>query len=282
MTELDQRDAAAKAEAAHAPDDGSVRLSVAERDAQRQQLTQRRVRLREAEARVGAAAEVFERKTTARDATAVDLGLREWIDRLRSLEDALGEYQQVLGSLWPAARERMFADLALREERSRLESNRLREDRLHSAKQEAEQKTAAADAEFAMLHQTVGAAVEEVQRRLREVEGRLDRIQKEQQGAAQTLGGAQERVRLLASAIADMEREIAADMANRARAIEHLLRFANTGLLHLAAAEERLLAETQGELSVAAAVDLARRIDVALQAIDYSDSAWEKNQKLIY
>src|SRR5206468_12550925 len=61
MTELDQRDAAAKAEAAHAPDDGSVRLSVAERDAQRQQLTQRRVRLREAEARVGAAAEVFER-----------------------------------------------------------------------------------------------------------------------------------------------------------------------------------------------------------------------------
>ena len=283
MTELDQRDAAAKAEAAHAPDDGSVRLSVAERDAQRQQLTQRRVRLREAEARVGAAAEVFERKTTARDATAVDLGLREWIDRLRSLEDALGEYQQVLGSLWPAARERMFADLALREERSRLESNRLREDRLHSAKQEAEQKTAAADAEFAMLHQTVGAAVEEVQRRLREVEGRLDRIQKDQQGAAQTLGGAQERVRLLASSIADMEREIAADMANRARAIEHLLRFANTGLLHLAAAEERLLAgQTQGELSVAAAVDLARRIDVALQAIDYSDGAWEKNQKLIY
>src|SRR5438105_15344169 len=217
------------------------------------------------------------------DAAAIDLGLREWSDCLRSLEDALGEYQQVLGSLWPAARERMFADLALREEGSRLESNRLREDRLHSAKQEAEQKTAAADAEFAMLHQTVGAAVEEVQRRLREVEGRLDRIQKEQQGAAQTLGGAQERVRLLVSSIADMEREIAADMANRARAIEHLLRFANTGLLQLAAAEERLLAgQTQGELSVAAAVDLARRIDVALQAIDYSDGAWEKNQKLIY
>src|SRR5205814_10487943 len=94
---------------------------------------------------------------------------------------------------------------------------------------------------------------------------------------------AQERVRLPVSSIADMEREVAADTANRARAIEHLLRFANTGLLHLAAAEERLLAgQTQGELSVAAAVDLARRIDVALQAIDYSDGAWEKNQKLIY
>src|SRR2546430_2566021 len=42
------------------------------------------------------------------------------------------------------------------------------------------------------------------------------------------------------------------------------------------------LFRSQGELSVAAAVDLARRIDVALQAIDYSDGAWEKNQKLIY
>ncbi len=283
LAELDQRDAAAKAEAALVPDDGGVRLSVAERDAQRQQLTQRRVRLHETEARVGAAAEVFQRKTAESDATAVDLGLREWIDRLRSLEDALGEYQQALGSLWPAARERMFADQALREEQSRLENNRLREDRLHTAKQEAEQKTAAADAQLAVLHQTVGAAVEEVQRRLREVEGRLERIQREQQEAAQTLGGAQERVRLIASSIGDLEREIAADMANRARAIEHLLRFANTGLLHLAAAEERPLSgQAQGELSAAAAVDLARRIDVTLQAVDYSDGAWERNQKLIY
>jgi hypothetical protein len=171
----------------------------------------------------------------------------------------------------------------LREEQSRLENNRLREDRLHSAKQEAEQKTAAADAQLAGLHQTVGAAVEEVQRRLREVEGRLERIQREQQEAAQTLGGAQERVRLMASSIGDLEREIAADMANRARAIEHLLRFANTGLLHLAAAEERPLSgQAQGELSAAAAVDLARRIDVTLRAVDYSDGAWERNQKLIY
>ena len=283
LTEIDQREVAAKAEAALAPDDGGVRLSVAERDAQRQQLTQRRVRLREAEARAGVAAEVFARKTAERDAAAVDLGLREWIDRLQSLEDAIGEYQQALGSLWPAARERMFADLALREERSRLENNRLREDRLHAAKQEAEQKTAAADAQLAVLNQTVGAAVEEVQRRLREVEGRLERIQREQQEAAQTLGGAQERVRLMASSIGDLEREIAADMANRARAIEHLLRFANTGLLHLASAEERPLSgQAQGELSVAAAVDLARRIDVTLQAVDYSDDAWDKNQKLIY
>jgi len=30
----------------------------------------------------------------------------------------------------------------------------------------------------------------------------------------------------MASSIGDLEREIAADMANRARAIEHLLRFA--------------------------------------------------------
>jgi len=105
LAELDQRDAAAKAEAALVPDDGGVRLSVAERDAQRQQLTQRRVRLRETEARVGAAAEVFQRKTAERDATAIDLGLREWIDREYPDRVLLAEANQ-----WPEDVVEYFGD----------------------------------------------------------------------------------------------------------------------------------------------------------------------------
>src|SRR5438105_9886311 len=52
--------------------------------------------------------------------------------------------------------------------------HRLREDRLQAARQDAEQRAAAAEAELATLRETVGAAVEEVQRRLRELEQRLE------------------------------------------------------------------------------------------------------------
>src|SRR5256884_8317511 len=100
LGEIDEQEAAAKTEAALAPDDSGVRSAVAKRDAHRQQLMQRTVRLQEAEVRVSKAREMLERKIAERDATAADLGLRAWIDDLRSLEDALQEYQQELISLW--------------------------------------------------------------------------------------------------------------------------------------------------------------------------------------
>src|SRR2546429_9232441 len=110
LGEIDEQEAAAKTEAALAPDDSGVRSAVAKRDAHRQQLMQRTVRLQEAEVRVSKAREMLERKIAERDATAADLGLRAWIDDLRSLEDALQEYQQELISLWRAGAEHPFAD----------------------------------------------------------------------------------------------------------------------------------------------------------------------------
>src|SRR2546429_6338631 len=111
------------------------------------------------------AREMLERRMAERDATAADLGLRAWIDDLRSLEDALQEYQQELISLWRAAHEHLFADRGAREERSRWEGHRLREDRLQAARQDAEQRAAAAEAELATLRETVGAAGGEGARR---------------------------------------------------------------------------------------------------------------------
>src|SRR5437762_12815795 len=105
LGEIDEQEAAAKTEAALAPDDSGVRSAVAKRDAHRQQLMQRTVRLQGAEVRVSKAREMLERKIAERDATAADLGLRAWIDDLRSLEDALQEYQQELIWRSPPAQE---------------------------------------------------------------------------------------------------------------------------------------------------------------------------------
>ncbi len=283
LGEIDEQEAAAKTEAALAPDDSGVRSAVAKRDAHRQQLMQRTVRLQEAEVRVSKAREMLERKIAERDATAADLGLRAWIDDLRSLEDALQEYQQELISLWRAAHEHLFADRGAREERSRWEGHRLREDRLQAARQDAEQRAAAAEAELATLRETVGAAVEEVQRRLRELEQRLEHTRVEQREADKMLGATEERVQLLAASIEDLQQEIAADALARARTIEHLTRFARTGLLHLAIIEEPWLGRAyEEEPSVTAAVELARQIGAALSGVEYGDEVWDKNQKLIH
>ena len=283
LSEIHEQEVAAEAEIALAPDDSPVRSAVAKRDAHRQQLVERTVRLQEAEVRVSDAREMLERKIAERDSAAADLGLLPWIDDLRTLEDAVHEYQQELGSLRWAAREHLFADRAAREERSRWEGHRLREDRLLAAWQDAEQRAAAAEAEFATLRETVGAAVEQVQRRLRELEQRLEHTQLEQRETDKMLGATEERVRLLAASIADLQQQIEEDALARARTIEHLTRFARTGLLCLAIGEDQRLEKAhEEELSVTAAVELARRIGAALGGVEYGDEVWDKNQKLIH
>src|SRR2546429_1787052 len=96
---------------------------------------------------------------------------------------------------------------------SRWEGHRLREDRLQAARQDAEQRAAAAEAELATLRETVGAAVEEVQRRLRELEQRLEHTRVEQREADKMLGATEERVQLLAASIEDP----AGDRSGRSR-----------------------------------------------------------------
>jgi uncharacterized protein (TIGR02680 family) len=283
LGEIDEQEATARAEVRLAPDDSGVRSAVAKRDAQQQQLMQRAIRFEEAELRVSKARERLGQETAERDATAADLGLGPWIDDLQSLEDALQEYQQSLGALWLAAREHLFANLAVREEGSRSEGHRLREDRLLAARREAEQKAAAGEAQLAALRQTVGAAVEEVQQRLRDLEQRLEYTQLEQRKTDKTLGATEERVQFLAESIVDLKQEMEADIFTRARAIEHLTRFARTGLLHVAITREPWLdRQYEEELSVTAAVELARRIGVTLDGVEYSDDVWDKNQKLIH
>ena len=283
LNELDQRETAARAEASRAPNDNGIRTAVAERDAHRKQLAHGRVRLQDAQIQVAAKAQELEQKTSERDTAATDLRLREWVDRLPALIDALGDYQQALAALWPAARERIAVDQALQTERSRLEQSRVRTTRLHATAQDAHQKAAAATAEYDTLRQTVGAVVEEVQQRLRDVELRIRKIRVKQSETERLLGALQERVKSLALAIDEHAAEIKTDIANRARAIDHFFRFAGTGLLAMALpGESALPADSKDDLSITAVVELARRIGTALEKIAHDDDAWDRNQKLIH
>lgn len=280
VEEIDRRDAGARGEARQAPDEGPVRNAAAERDARRLQLQQARLRLQEVERRASDAADALRRQRAQRDSAAADLGLQGWIEKLQVLEDALTDYHEALASLWPAARERGIAAQALIAEQLQLEQTRTRAERFRLAAQQARQKAAAADSQLEMLRRTLGASVQVVQRQLHEVNELLTTVQNEQQRAAGALGGARERARLLASAVADLKVEIDQDAAGRARAIEHLVRFTRTGLLDVAS--DSFTSDGRNELSVSAAVDLARRIDSHFGSMDFSDSAWDRNQKLIH
>ena len=283
LREIDERETTARTEVGLAPNDSGVRGAVAKRDAQRQQLIQRTNRLQEAEVLVSQSRGALRQKAAERDRTAADLGLTAWIDDLSALEDALQEYQHALGLLWLAAREHLFTNRAVQEERSRWEGHRLREDRLGEVRLGAERSAAACDAELATLRQTVGAAVEEVQQLLRDLEQRIEHTRLEQRQTDKTLGATEERVQLLAESIANLKQEMEADILTRGRAVGHLTRFVHTGLLRLAITEEQWLGRhSEEELSVTAAVELARRIGTALGGVEHNDDVWDKNQKLIH
>ncbi len=280
---IDDRGRTARAEAERAPNDVHVRSAMASRNAQQSQLTQARVRLLEADARLAATRDTWNRKSAERDAAAIDLGLQRWVENLRALEDAVGNYEQALASLWPLVRERISGERILRDQQGRLDQSILRTERFQLNSQDAALKAARAEAEAEMLRQTVGGAVAELEARLRAVDLHIRSIQARQNATAEALGGARAAVSLQEGTITDFKKEIEVDVAIRAKTIEHLIRFVGTGLLIIAAAEELSLpGGLPSDVSVSAAVDLSRRIDAVLGRVVYDDDTWNKNQKLLY
>jgi len=153
-----------------------------------QQLTQRRVRLRETEARVGRPQSVpTQDRREGRDGGRS--GLREWIDRLRSLEDALGEYQQ------PWARSGLRRASGCLRTRPCVRAIAVGKTTAFARIDCTRRSRRRSRRPPLLMHNSpclirrLAQRSRRCQRRLREVEGRFERIQREQQEAAQTLGG---------------------------------------------------------------------------------------------
>jgi uncharacterized protein (TIGR02680 family) len=270
----------AQAHAHRVPRDDTVRSAIAKRDLLQLSLHQAKLRFTEAEQRANAAQTSLDEAIKRRDAVAIDLGLTAWINNLDELNDSLTNYQGLLSRLWPAMRESIGAQQALAEAQARHADTRDRAERLAKSMQEAVQKSAAADAEAAALRSSVGAEVKTVQVELRKIVVRLAAVKEKEKELYTSIGGFLTQIDLLQENIRTLKSELDQDVAARDQAIAHFLQFTKTGLLGIASDE--LAGEERDDISVTAAVELARRAGTSLRNVDSSEMAWQQNQKSIY
>jgi uncharacterized protein (TIGR02680 family) len=277
---LEQRSAQLHGEVAQAPTDGNVRRALAQLESARQAVGRMRLRLAEVEMRVTESRRTMNAATEERDRAAADLGIAEWIDKLTDLIEAVHSYSQTLAEWWPAIRARADAQLqaAAAEERVSEASCTLtlRNTQFHEAKG----KAAAALERFRTLEGTVGAAVREVQQRLRDATQRVERVRREKQQTEEDNKQKEIALAVTRSKIEDANNDLKTKDLERGSAVTGLVAF--VGTRQLAVAHGDFAATEPGPWSVARAVDLARRIEAALSGVDHGNEAWTRNQRDIH
>ncbi|WTW98461.1 TIGR02680 family protein [Streptomycetaceae bacterium NBC_01309] len=236
----------------------------------------RRVEVRRGEARL--AAEAADAAQEALLEAAADTGLPADLDGLAGVRAAVASYREALAALWPAVRERAAAARAAAEERGEAEA--AAEQAAELAERAADAAGAAADAveRHTTLAATVGAAVAELQDRLRQVVRDLARCEQDERAARSDHTKAVNDRGVAQGRYDQLRSEIASVADSRAEAIEDLRRFTATGLLAVALPELDV-APPQGDTwAPEPAVRLARRIENELAAVDDGDPAWERVQ----
>ncbi|WP_127355862.1 TIGR02680 family protein, partial [Actinacidiphila soli] len=231
------------------------------------------------------AAELAEADRRAREAatdltgTAADLGLPADRAELAAVRQALADYAVALASLWPALRERDDAQRAAAEEGTETEQAAARVQELVLRVEDAFRAAAAADERHTTLRSTVGAAVDELQRRLTETADAQRACEREQRQSRDAQTEAALRAARADGRIGQLETDVDNAIAARAEAIAALQRFAVTGLLAVALPEAAVPDPEGGPWSPTPAVALARTIEAELSGTDDSDGDWERVQK---
>lgn len=267
-----------KREVADVPTDHELRAAhaaVAELARERERLVARRER---AEQAVAAATTAAEEAAGALRDSAADADLPVEQTALDEIAEAVQRYRVRLAELWPAVTATRDAEQQASQAAADLADARAtlatREDELTRARHDAE----AARERFTTLRETVGAAVEELQRRLTEVARRLEAnktdrgdAQHQANAARDARGNAQGRRETLTSELHDAAEQ-------RTAATEAFRRFAGTGLLAVALPE--LDAPDPGQpWAPEPTVRMARRVNDELDDTDDADSAWDRVQR---
>ena len=270
---LDRRRQAVDADLVALPDDRPLREAVAAEQGRVTALVEREERWGVRGRAARRARGDLTAKEQERDDDAEATGLPAVTDGLRAVADGLNAYRLALAALWPALarRERATAleQRASTEKKSAQQVLSRRGDESVAARVDEQGARAARD----VLQATVGAAVEEVERRLRETEATGKRLDVE----AKRLGS--ERLELAGAVGAarggagELQERLAADAGVRQKAVEGLQSFAATGLLAVALPELEIPA---GEWAPTPAVLLARAVDSELSGVDDSDSARDR------
>lgn len=274
---LDSRRATMTQEVASAPTDAALRDALAAATAARVVVQNTRARVDAAELRVASSSEELRKALDVRNRDAAELGLSEWIDRLKDLVDAIHLYGEALGALFAAARTSAERRTYAANAQLRLtDAARVREARERKM-QEVRGRSEAARVRFETLQATVGAGVKDLQERLSAAEAELSRIQssqKEERGNREAANIAQAvQVNTIASATAAVDEA----ESRRALAISGLMALVMTRVLRDAHPDFSVV--EGGEWPVTRSVDLARRIETTFADVESDDAAWDRNQR---
>jgi uncharacterized protein (TIGR02680 family) len=211
---------------------------------------------------------------------AHDTGLPVSADALAAVRAGLEAYRLALAALWPAAELARSRAQAAAEAAAELGESR---DRLVSATEEAataRDEAGGARAMYEALRQTVGTAVDELNRRLEQV-GR----EQQQRSAAEKSARQLHDAALGERGKAEGERgRLAAeiDEASRLRdaAVAEFQAFARTGLLAIALPSFDI-PELSEPWASTPAVLLARAVNSALESVEDGDGPWDRIQKRV-
>ena len=213
-------------------------------------------------------------------ADAADLRLPISPDALATIEGALDRYRDLLPPLLHAAHEVRLALPDLHRQRLReLEAQNDKtqsEDRLTTARNEAVQ----AASRFEILRDSVGAKVEELQRRLNDTHRAVEAGEKAVKQAEEALRRCGEARAVAAEQFATAEAVLEERTASRFETVAGLQSFARTGLL-LSALPGIELPDMSISWTIEPALTLARRIEQSLSGLKDDDEAWNRVQRQI-
>ncbi len=277
---LAERLARAHKEAAEAPTDGNVRRALVQVDVVRGNVGRMRSRLAQQESKVAETRERHTQIAKERDQNALDLGLSAWIDKAAALIEACQNYSQVMAEFWPAIHSLTEARAHFETARQRVGDARTLQERRDQELHASQGKSKSAATVFQTLESTVGVAVREIQDRLAEAGRTVIRIQGEKTSAQGKVTEKAAEKAVEQNKIQEANSEMETKEKERGVAISGLIAFVNTR--QLAVAHSELGQTDAGPWSPTRAVDLARRIEAALEEINHDDKAWDRSQKEIH
>lgn len=275
-----RREEAARREVAAAPGDDPFRAAHADSVAAARAVAARRARVVDAERRVAERRRALETAVKTRDDAALDLGIAVWVADLRALEKAIGDYREALAALWPTIRNHEAASSQAAQAAHNVEEAATAQAEQETGLLDTRKKLSAAEAERDTLQQSVGAAVEEILRRLADVRGELARIQSNLEKARKVRETAAVAEAVAREKVETQNRALEEDTGRRVTAVTALRTFATARLLDIA--QTGIDTGDPAGWSVTRAVEVARTLDVALAGVDGEDAAWERVQKEVH
>lgn len=208
---------------------------------------------------------------------AEDLQLPATAEALSEVESALHDYHRqardLRHALDNARRARHEADA----QHQRLQGAQQHSTELAAEHDDAQKATREAKARLAALRERVGDDVDHLQQRLGALDKRIKTRESEHDAARKRETEAQRREAAVEQKVADLSERREACARDRQQQAERLEAFAATGLLAVAAPD----VELPQRWTVDPALNVARRVEQALEAVDAEEENWRQAQATV-